>query len=173
MREQVIRWLLRCYPKLWRAEYGPEFEDLLRRRPLSAKDICNILWSAGKERARQPVVRFWLSLFLVSACLFATALAVADPLWRLLSWPATQVLRDYGSTPPALVASTPWEQFTIIWFGIPLLTTAFGSYPCLLWFTWRYYASVWPEPKRRWARSGALCSGLMFQERFLTLGKIT
>src|SRR4051794_5829455 len=102
MKQRVVRWLLGCYPPSWRVEYGAEFEDLLHRRPLRVKDICNIFWSAGTEQARQPIIRFWLSLLLVSGFLFTTSWAAADPLWRLVSGPALLVLREHGSRPPAL-----------------------------------------------------------------------
>jgi Sec-independent protein secretion pathway component TatC len=124
MKRRITRWLLRCYPGQWRTEYGDELEDLLEQRPMRLATIGNVLSSALRERARQPVAR--VVLFSLVAVLFA------EPLWHMVSAPAAEVLRTQGFDPPNLVALTPWEQFAVIYLGIPMLVTAAVAYPFAL-----------------------------------------
>jgi Sec-independent protein secretion pathway component TatC len=147
---------------MWRAEYGPELEDLLRRQPPSLAVMCNVLWSAFRERARQPLVRFFLLSLLGSGCVFVVTLVFAGPIWRVLSAPVAQVLREQGARPPALVALRPLEQLEVVWLGIPLLLTAFASYPYVLLLAWSSFARTWRGPTRRLVISFAVCSGTLF-----------
>ena len=122
MKRRITRRLLRCYPAQWRVEYGEELEDLLDRHPLRLATIGNVLSSALRERARQPVARVALLIALV-------AVLFAKPLWHIVSTPAAEVLRAQGFDPPTLVALSPWEQFGVIYLGIPMLVTAAVAYP--------------------------------------------
>jgi Sec-independent protein secretion pathway component TatC len=137
MNGQMIRWLLKCYPARWRAEYGRELEDLLSEHSLRPGIVCDVLWSAVKERARQPVVRLLFLSLLESAGIFSVALMFVRPMWHLVSAPAGEVLRLQGFRPPNLVALTPWEPFAVVYLGIPLLVTALCVYPCSLLLAWR------------------------------------
>jgi hypothetical protein len=51
-RSAIVAALLRLYPAEWRAEYGPELDDILSGQPLTARVIGDVLWSAAGQRAR-------------------------------------------------------------------------------------------------------------------------
>jgi hypothetical protein len=47
-----IRWVLRLYPRAWRARYGEEFEALLEQTGLGWKDLINAAGGAMQMRVR-------------------------------------------------------------------------------------------------------------------------
>ena len=52
MKTTVISWLLRFYPKAWRAEYGAELASMLLVRPLSAAIVIDVAASGMWQRLR-------------------------------------------------------------------------------------------------------------------------
>jgi Sec-independent protein secretion pathway component TatC len=137
MNRRIIPWLLRWYPAKWRAEYGSELADLIGQQPLRLATVCNVLWNALKERARQPMARALLG----SGFVFFLAMVLSDPLWRLVSSPVIVVLRYQGTQPPNMVAVTPWEQLEVIYLGMPFLVATSIAWPCWLMVTWRRLTS--------------------------------
>jgi Sec-independent protein secretion pathway component TatC len=156
MNHRILAWLLRCYPSGWRSEYGAEMEDLLRGEPLSLSRICNVLWSALRERVRQPTARFAISSLLIGTGIFVLSVLCSHFLWRLVAAPVAQVLRDQRIDPPILVATSPWEQVLVIWLGIPLLFTLFAAYPFSLMFACRAFATWRP------LKPIAACSAMLY-----------
>lgn len=133
MNCRMTHWLLKCYPVKWQAEYGGELEDLLAQRPLSVGIVRNVLWSAAKERARQPFAHALLG----SGLVFFFAVVFSHQLWHVVGAPVGEVLRSQGIRPPNLVSLTPWEQLEVIYLRLPLLITALLGYPCSLLLVWR------------------------------------
>lgn len=129
MKHRLVSWLLKCYPRGWRSEYGGEMEDLLRREPLTISTACNVLSGALRERVRQPRARFVIGSMLASGGLFTLAVLCSPLLWRVVAGPVTRVLIDQKLTPPMLVATPSWEQPSVVCLGIPLLVTLFAAYP--------------------------------------------
>jgi hypothetical protein len=52
MKTTLVAWLLRFYPKAWRAEYGAELSSMLLARPLSAAIVFDVAASAVWQRLR-------------------------------------------------------------------------------------------------------------------------
>jgi hypothetical protein len=52
MRTRLVSWLLRLYPRAWRAEYGAELSGMLLRRPISAAIVVDVAMSALWQRVR-------------------------------------------------------------------------------------------------------------------------
>jgi len=50
MTAGLARWLVRLYPRDWRARYGEEFEALLQDSSGGFRVSVNVLWSALSER---------------------------------------------------------------------------------------------------------------------------
>jgi hypothetical protein len=132
MKDRIVSWLLKCYPSRWRSEYGAEMEDLLNRQRLTFPGMCDVLGGALRERVRQPQARFVICSGLIFLTFFMPAVFSAPLLWRLVSAPVVQVLRDQNIDPPKLLATLPWEQALLIWLGIPVLVTLFAVYPLSL-----------------------------------------
>ncbi len=154
-RGRLARVLVNCYPSKWRAEYGSELADLIGQNPLNLAVVRDVLCSALKERARQPVARALLG----SGFVFLLALLFSDPLWRLVSSPVIVVPRYEGIQPPSLVALTPWEQLEVIYLGMPFLVAASIAWPCWLALAWRGFT--------RTARAFAACSAALYILCFL------
>ena len=52
MNARAARWLTRLYPPAWRARYGEEFAPFLEARPVTLRDVLNVVGCALNERAR-------------------------------------------------------------------------------------------------------------------------
>jgi cytochrome b6-f complex iron-sulfur subunit len=52
MNESRHVWLLRLFPRAWRARYAAEFRELLAARPLGPRDLWDIARSAADARLR-------------------------------------------------------------------------------------------------------------------------
>jgi hypothetical protein len=50
MTARLARWLVRLYPRDWRARYGEEFEALLQEGSGGFRALVNVAWSALSER---------------------------------------------------------------------------------------------------------------------------
>src|SRR5262245_39430336 len=71
MKTTLVRWLLRLYPKAWRAEYGAELEGVLLARPLTAAIVLDIARSAMWQRGRATQVSTWVGIGLMLAVIGA------------------------------------------------------------------------------------------------------
>jgi Sec-independent protein secretion pathway component TatC len=162
MNRCLVRSLLSSYPSSWRDEYGPELEDVLRRRPFRMRDVFNVLWSGFSERLRQPLARFFLYSLLGSAFVFLTSVILARPLWNIVSAPVTAVLREHGAKPIFLIQVTPFQGLEVVWLGIPILITAFVTFAWMLILTWMFFSESKDTQKRQWARRFVPCSGILF-----------
>ncbi len=161
MNNRLARLLLFSYPSKWRAEYGSELEDLLRRRTFQISDVFNVLWSGFTERTRQPFTAFLFYSLLGSALVFLISVTFARPLWRLTASPVTTVLQQQGAQPAFLVQVSPFEQLEVVWLGMPLLTTAFVTFAWMLILMWIFFSNSKEVLKRKWARGFVACSGAM------------
>lgn len=161
MSHRLARFLLLSYPSKWRAEFGPELEELLRRRTFRISDVFNILWSGFSERIRQPFARFSFYSLLGSALVFLTSEIFARPLWRIMAAPVTMVLREQGVRPSLLVQVSPFEGLEVVWLGIPILMTAFVTFAWMLILTWIFFSKSKDAQKRQWARRFVICSGTL------------
>jgi Sec-independent protein secretion pathway component TatC len=162
MNRRLASLLLHSYPSKWRAEYGSELEQLLCKRAFRMRDLFDVLWSGFSERIRQPFCRFAFYSLTGNAIAFLTSLVFARPLWRTLTTPVTNVLREQGVRPSFLVALRPFEQLEVVWIGIPLLVTAFVTFAWMLVLIWIFFAHVKEIQKQQWANRFVLFSGTLF-----------
>jgi hypothetical protein len=72
-----MRFLIRFYPRAWRERYGPEFEELLRHEPPSARAILDVLTSALVAHVQ---------VFVSDAASTIQALGRVRPELRALNW---------------------------------------------------------------------------------------
>jgi Sec-independent protein secretion pathway component TatC len=162
MKPRLARLLLRSYPPEWRDQYGQELEDLLCRRAPRISDLVDVLWSGFVERMRQPSFGLWFCLLAGSALTFLTSLLFADLLWRIVSAPASSVLRQQGFKPGSMVQVTPFEGIEVVWLGLPALVTVFATFALMLILVWIYFSHAKEIQKRRWATRFVACSGTVF-----------
>lgn len=162
MSQYMARLLLRFYPSKWRAQYGPELEELLCARTFRTSDIFNVLWSSFGERMRQPFARFCICSLGGSGLIFFICLLFAVPLWSTLSAPATTVLREQGAKPSFLVQVAPFESLEVVRLGVPALITAFVTFALVLVLMWIFFSHSMEIRKRRWAKRFILFSGTVF-----------
>lgn len=81
---------------------------------------------------------------------FVVSLTFTSPLWRIVSAPAIDALRHLHYN-PTLVAITPMEQFSIVWFKMPLLVSLFLGSPWVLFQVWAFISPGLYKKERRWA----------------------
>jgi hypothetical protein len=67
MTTTLVSWLLRLYPKAWRAEYGAELSDMLRARPLTGSVCIDVVRSALWQRLRATQAPTWVGIGLMFA----------------------------------------------------------------------------------------------------------
>jgi hypothetical protein len=79
MKTTLVWWLLRLYPKAWRAEYGAELSEMLRARPLTAGIVFDVARSAVWQRTRATQVPTWVGLGLMLAVTGAVAANIVAP----------------------------------------------------------------------------------------------
>ena len=83
MKTTLVSWLLRVYPKSWRAEYGAELGEMLRARPLTARVCSDIVRSAVWQRVRATQAPTWVGVGLMFAVIGAIASnIVASPQYQ-------------------------------------------------------------------------------------------
>lgn len=162
MSRWFVRFLLRSYPSSWRAEYGPELEQMLSQRTFRIGDVFNVLWSGFAERMREPFSRFSFYSLSGGALVFLISVTLAHPLWRAISAPVTAVLREQGEKSGFLVQVTPFEGAEVVWLGIPLLITAFVTFAWMLLLAWIFFSGSKDVQKREWVRRFVPCSGILF-----------
>ena len=73
MKTWLVSWLMRLYPKAWRAEYGAELADMLLTRPLTARVCSDVVLSALWQRTRGIETPTWVGVVLMFAVIGAIA----------------------------------------------------------------------------------------------------
>ena len=166
MKRSVIQRLLLLYPAKWRNEYGAELEDLLLAERLRFTVFLNVVSSALRQQVRisnhpAGLIRSLTVMAGGVGAVLVFSTILSAPLWRLIVLPISEAFTQSGQ-PPMLIQDKPWEGFAIIWFGLPLLVTAFVAYPFMLCLVRVKLASTWTPQGKRWATAFAICSGSLF-----------
>jgi hypothetical protein len=110
--DRIASALLRIYPKSWRQEYGAEFEELLRSRPLTAWIIADVVRSGLGERARVTTLATRIGLVGM----------VATGGWMIWSGSPAVLLRESNKLLPRVIvlplASDPYLLFLALLGGV-------------------------------------------------------
>lgn len=93
---------------------------------------------------------------------FLFSLSFSNQLWKLVSAPAVDALKQLGVNPPTLVITEPMEAFSIVWVKLPLLTSVFLAAPWVLWQVWSFISPGLYKKERRWAAPFVIISSLLF-----------
>lgn len=97
MKTTIVSWLLRLYPKAWRAEYGAELADILRSRPLTVRVCADVMLSALWQQTRAVRVPTYVGIGLMLVTLGAIAANIAEP--PPYAWSPGQSLHDKPTLP--------------------------------------------------------------------------
>lgn len=103
-----------------------------------------------------------LSALMGVAVSFVLSLTFANPLWKIVSAPAIDALRQLGVDPPRLAQITPMEAFSTIWVKLPLLTSIFLASPWVLYQVWAFISPGLYKKERRMAGPFVLASAGLF-----------
>ena len=79
MKTMVVAWMLRLYPKAWRAEYGDELSSMLLARPLSVAIVFDIARSAIWQRLRVVLPATWVGIGLMLVTIWAIVSTTMAP----------------------------------------------------------------------------------------------
>jgi len=96
------------------------------------------------------------------AVAFAVSLIFSNQLWKVVSAPAIDALKQLGAVPPKLVITEPLEAFSIVWVKLPLLCSIFLASPWVLWQVWSFIAPGLYKKERRWAAPFVIISAGLF-----------
>lgn len=92
---------------------------------------------------------------------FVLCLAFANQIWKFISAPAIEALKNTGAA-PNLVFIKPTEAFAIIWMKAPMLVSLFLAAPWLLYQVWAFIAPGLYKRERRWAAPFVICTAGLF-----------
>jgi sec-independent protein translocase protein TatC len=92
---------------------------------------------------------------------FVLCLVFANQIWRFISAPALEALKNTGAD-PNLVFLQPTEAFAMIWIKAPLLASIFLAAPWILYQVWAFIAPGLYRKERRWAAPFVLCTAGLF-----------
>jgi sec-independent protein translocase protein TatC len=95
------------------------------------------------------------------AIAFVFSLIFADPMWKAVSNPAIDALKQLGFQ-QKLVFITPTEAFMTIWMKLPLLAAIFLASPWILYQVWAFIAPGLYRRERRWAAPFVIISAGLF-----------
>jgi sec-independent protein translocase protein TatC len=95
------------------------------------------------------------------AVAFVASLTFSDALWRIVSEPAVDALKQLHFT-PRLVIITPMESFNILWVKLPVLAAIFLSSPWILYQVWAFIAPGLYRRERRWAAPFVISTAGLF-----------
>ncbi len=109
------------------------------------------------EELRMRIIRALLGLGIS----FVVCLVFANQIWKFISAPAIQALKDTGAD-PNLVFLQPTEAFAMIWMKAPLLASVFLAAPWVLYQVWAFIAPGLYKKERRWAAPFVLCTAGLF-----------
>lgn len=93
---------------------------------------------------------------------FFVSLIFSNQLWKIVSAPAIDALKQLGVNPPKLAQLAPMEAFSTVWVKLPLLTSIFLASPWLLWQVWSFIAPGLYKKERRWAGPFVVISASLF-----------
>jgi sec-independent protein translocase protein TatC len=92
---------------------------------------------------------------------FLVSITFCGPLWRIVSAPAVDALKNLGLN-PQLVAITPMEQFNVIYLKLPLLVSVFLASPWVLLQVWGFISPGLYKREKKWATPFVLCTAGLF-----------
>ncbi len=108
-------------------------------------------------------VRKRIFLMLIGiAIAFTLTLTFSDPLWRFVSAPATDALKELHVNPPQLAQIEPMEAFNIVWFKLPTLVAIFLASPWVFYQIWAFISPGLYKKERRFAVPFVLVTGGLF-----------
>ncbi len=105
-------------------------------------------------------MRILLSLAGIGAAFFLCIL-FANRLWKIISAPAVEALRNIGAD-PNLAQITPMDAFMTVWVKAPMLTSLFLASPWVLYQAWAFIAPGLYRRERRWAGPFVICTAGLF-----------
>ena len=82
---------------------------------------------------------------------FVASIAFCSPLWRVVSGPAVDALRQLGVNPPKLATLSPMEGFNVIYLKLPLLVSVFVGSPWIFYQLWAFISPGLYKREKRWA----------------------
>jgi sec-independent protein translocase protein TatC len=82
---------------------------------------------------------------------FLVSFYFSPNIWKIISAPAVDALRQIGVNPPRLVAITPMEQFNVIYIKLPLLVSLFVGSPWIFYQIWSFISPGLYKREKRWA----------------------
>ena len=92
---------------------------------------------------------------------FLLCLIFANDLWRIISAPGLQSLKNVGAE-PNLVFLKPVEAFSVLWVKAPMLAAIFLAAPWLVYQIWAFIAPGLYKRERRWAAPFVICTAGLF-----------
>lgn len=92
---------------------------------------------------------------------FAVSLVFANQIWKWISAPAIEALKNTGAD-PNLVFLQPTEAFSMIWMKAPMLVSIFLAAPWILYQVWAFIAPGLYKKERRWATPFVLSTAGLF-----------
>ncbi|MCL5744197.1 MAG: twin-arginine translocase subunit TatC [Acidobacteria bacterium] len=92
---------------------------------------------------------------------FALSLLFANQIWKWISAPAIEALKNTGAD-PNLVFLQPTEAFAMIWMKAPMLVSIFLAAPWILYQVWAFIAPGLYKRERRWAVPFVLTTAGLF-----------
>jgi sec-independent protein translocase protein TatC len=92
---------------------------------------------------------------------FAFSLVFANQIWKWISAPAIEALKNTGAD-PNLVFLQPTEAFSMIWMKAPMLVSIFLAAPWILYQVWAFIAPGLYKKERRWAVPFVLSTAGLF-----------
>jgi sec-independent protein translocase protein TatC len=104
--------------------------------------------------------RILRSLAGVVAAFFAS-FYFAHELWRIVSAPAVDALKQIGAR-PELVGITPMEMFNVIYIKLPLLVSVFVGSPWIFYQVWSFISPGLYKREKRWAVPFILATAGLF-----------
>ena len=105
-------------------------------------------------------MRILLSLAGIGVAFFLCIL-FANRLWKIISAPAVEALRNIGAD-PNLAQITPMDAFMTVWVKAPMLTSLFLASPWVLYQVWAFIAPGLYKRERRWAGPFVICTAGLF-----------
>jgi hypothetical protein len=128
MKARLVLWLMRLYPRSWRAEYGEELATMLRARPFTARVCSDVVSSALWQRVRAIQAPTWTGLALMLMTVAAIASNIVDAPPHL--WAPGQPRYEQPSLPERIeLLQRPMrsEFYVLVLAGIGFWTAIRGS----------------------------------------------
>ncbi len=92
---------------------------------------------------------------------FLFCLIFANDLWKVVSEPAVEALKNIGAE-PTLAQLEPMDAFMTIWVKVPMLAAIFLASPWILYQVWAFIAPGLYRRERRWAGPFVVCTAGLF-----------